>query len=116
MAVETAQIERYLESFTEFARRTAQSPEWLRKLREDAFARFCATGFPTTRDEDWRFTNLSALARTPFRLAQPGRERLDCYRSRSNGAWKAPLRGWFSSMGALNRSCRPGALCPKASR
>jgi Fe-S cluster assembly protein SufD len=71
MAVETAQIERYLESFTEFARKSAQAPGWLREMRETAFARFCATGFPTTRDEDWRFTNLSALARTPFRLAQP---------------------------------------------
>ena len=70
MAVETAQLERYLEAFTEFGKRTAHAPEWLRELRETAFARFCAVGFPTTRDEDWRFTNISALARTPFQLAR----------------------------------------------
>ncbi|MGC2110932.1 MAG: Fe-S cluster assembly protein SufD, partial [Candidatus Korobacteraceae bacterium] len=43
---------------------------WLQKLREDAFARFCEVGFPTTHDEDWRFTNVSAIAKTPFQLAE----------------------------------------------
>jgi Fe-S cluster assembly protein SufD len=70
MAVETAQLERYLESFTEFEEESANAPKWLRERRENAFARFCAVGFPTTRDEDWRFTNISALARTPFQLAR----------------------------------------------
>jgi len=71
MAVQTAQLESYLASFTDFARAVAPAtPDWLRVLREEAFARFCETGFPTTRDEDWRFTGLSALARTPFRLAR----------------------------------------------
>jgi Fe-S cluster assembly protein SufD len=71
MAVEIAQLESYLEAFTEFAKETApDTPAWLRELREAAFARFCAVGFPTTRDEDWRFTNVAELARTPFRLAR----------------------------------------------
>ena len=62
--------EGYLESFTEFAKRGAgHNLPWLRRLRENAFARFCETGFPTTHDEDWRFTNVSAIARTPFLLA-----------------------------------------------
>jgi Fe-S cluster assembly protein SufD len=30
-------------------------------------------GFPTTRVEDWRFTNVSAIAKTRFRLASSGR-------------------------------------------
>jgi Fe-S cluster assembly protein SufD len=63
-------IEGYLEGFTAFARRAAgHNQPWLRKLREDAFARFCETGFPTTHDEDWRFTNVSAIARTQFAVA-----------------------------------------------
>jgi Fe-S cluster assembly protein SufD len=41
-------------------------------MREDAFARFCQSGFPTTHDEDWRFTNVSPIARTPFVLASNG--------------------------------------------
>ena len=59
----------YLEIFPAFARQAAgHNLPWLRKLRDGAFARFCETGFPTTHDEDWRFTNVSAIARTPFSL------------------------------------------------
>jgi Fe-S cluster assembly protein SufD len=72
MPAQTAQRESYLECFTDFVRETAaETPEWLLSLRDAAFARFCEVGFPTTRDEDWRFTNLAALTRTPFRLAPP---------------------------------------------
>jgi len=60
----------YLASFTEFVKTAAGSDiAWLRKLREDAFDRFSEVGFPTTHDEDWRFTNLSAITRTDFALA-----------------------------------------------
>lgn len=70
MTVEIAQLESYLHSFSAFAKETASlAPPWLRTLRESAFARFCAVGFPTTRDEDWRFTNVAAVAAAPFRLA-----------------------------------------------
>jgi Fe-S cluster assembly protein SufD len=49
-------------------------------LRQDAFARFSETGFPTTHDEDWRFTNVSTVANTAFELAGPkavSREQLE---------------------------------------
>jgi Fe-S cluster assembly protein SufD len=66
----TEQVESYLERFTEFRKRAVGSElPWLRNLREDAFARFCEAGFPTTHDEDWRFTNVSEIAKTPFELA-----------------------------------------------
>ncbi len=69
-----AQLESWLENFTE-AERSApgRALPWLKKLREDAFARFCEAGFPTTKDEDWRFTNVSAIARTQFRSARPAK-------------------------------------------
>src|SRR5437588_2415368 len=72
----TERLGNYLELFTEFEQRTAGHPAWLRAVREDAFARFCKTGFPTTRDEDWRFTNVSAIANGSFRLAQPAPHRV----------------------------------------
>jgi Fe-S cluster assembly protein SufD len=72
----TQQLERYLESFSEFEKLAAGHVlPWLRKLRRDAFARFCEVGFPTTHDEDWRFTNVSAMVQTPFRLTRNGRAR-----------------------------------------
>jgi Fe-S cluster assembly protein SufD len=64
------QLDTYLETFNDFQRTApGHNLSWLRKLREDAFARFCEVGFPTTHDEDWRFTNVSAIAKTPFALA-----------------------------------------------
>jgi len=64
------QLGTYLDSFTEFQKRaTGRGLPWLRELRENAFARFCETGFPTTHDEDWRFTSVAAIARTPFQSA-----------------------------------------------
>jgi len=64
--------EKYLEAFDQFNNRTdAVQPSWLQSLRQDAFARFSETGFPTTHDEDWRFTNVAAVSNTAFELAGP---------------------------------------------
>jgi hypothetical protein len=43
--------EKYLEIFDQLNNRAAAvQPRWLQSLREDAFARFSETGFPTTHD------------------------------------------------------------------
>ena len=77
MITATQQLESYLENFNEFEKLAAgHDLPWLRNLRQDAFARFCEAGFPNTHDEDWRFTNVSAIAQTSFRLARNGRARL----------------------------------------
>ena len=39
------------------------------ELRREAMAAFEAVGFPTERSEDWKFTNLAPLLRTPHRIA-----------------------------------------------
>jgi Fe-S cluster assembly protein SufD len=66
-------IGNYLETFTEFEKRAAGGDlGWLRNLREEGFSRFCKTGFPTTHDEDWRFTNVAPIARTQFSFALQG--------------------------------------------
>jgi Fe-S cluster assembly protein SufD len=73
----TQQLESYLENFNEFEKLAAgHHLPWLRKLRQNAFARFCEAGFPNTHDEDWRFTNVSAIAQTAFRLTRNRRVRL----------------------------------------
>lgn len=43
----------------------------LADLRKRAAEHFESRGFPTTRDEEWRFTNVAAIARTPFAAAAP---------------------------------------------
>jgi len=42
-------------------------PRWLQDLHDRAAARFAALGFPTTRDEEWRFTNVAPIAATEFK-------------------------------------------------
>ena len=42
------------------------SHPWLAALRARGMAAFRAQGFPTTRHEEWRDTNISALAQTRF--------------------------------------------------
>ena len=64
------QLRSYIEAYGAFrAEWREREPVWLRQLREEAWTRFSAKGFPTTHDEDWRFTNLAKLAKTPFRRA-----------------------------------------------
>jgi Fe-S cluster assembly protein SufD len=40
----------------------ADGPEWLEPLRRAAIERFAVTGFPTGRDEEWRFTPVAPIA------------------------------------------------------
>ncbi len=42
-------------------------------LRKKALARFKELGFPTTRHEEWKFTNVAPIARAPFRPAPVAR-------------------------------------------
>ncbi len=72
-AAATGKLDSYLSSYSDLtAERQERDPVWLRQLREDAWQHFYANGFPTTHDEDWRFTNLAALAKTPFQRAVKG--------------------------------------------
>ncbi|HTH24419.1 MAG TPA: Fe-S cluster assembly protein SufD [Vicinamibacterales bacterium] len=46
-----------------------QAPAWVRERREQASRRFAEVGFPNTRQEDWRFTNVTPIADARFALA-----------------------------------------------
>src|SRR5689334_7416999 len=56
----------------EALQRRAGSVTWLRTLREEALHRFNKLGFPTIRDEEWKYTSARPIATTPFELALPG--------------------------------------------
>ena len=51
------------------ARNGGSKAAWLDGLRQRGAERFQATGFPTPRDEDWRFNTLAPLTQTEFQLA-----------------------------------------------
>ncbi|HYR99013.1 MAG TPA: Fe-S cluster assembly protein SufD [Gemmatimonadales bacterium] len=69
--------ERYVADFEAFARNGASgAPEWLRELRRGAIARFAELGFPTTKQEEWRFTSVAPIAEQRFVLAPAPRSLL----------------------------------------
>ena len=68
--------ERYVADFRTFAGNGAgAAPPWLKEIREGAIARFTELGFPTMKQEEWRFTSVAPIAETRFALAQPDASR-----------------------------------------
>jgi Fe-S cluster assembly protein SufD len=64
MTAVTQQIGNWLDQFT----KQPSSP--FQGLRQLGFARFTELGFPTTHNEDWRFTNVAPIARRSFQRAE----------------------------------------------
>src|SRR5207249_8799355 len=61
--------EPYVRDFQAFASNgAAGAPPWLREIREGAIARFTALGFPTMKQEAWRFTSVAPIDRKCTRL------------------------------------------------
>ncbi len=86
-------------------------PRWLQDLRDHAASRVSSTlGFPTVRDEEWRFTNVAPIASTEFRLAPARRSStpaaLDAFRLRGRA-----VSAWSSSTAASSPSCRGRRAC-----
>lgn len=57
----TADFRRSLES--------ANQPNWLQNLRENAFEYFTENGFPTPQNEEWKYTNVAPIAREDWSAA-----------------------------------------------
>ncbi len=59
----------YLQDYEMFSRNGGTRAPWLTGLRQAGLDGFQGAGFPTSRDEDWRFNNLAPLTGRQFRLA-----------------------------------------------
>jgi Fe-S cluster assembly protein SufD len=59
----------YLAAFAAAESNRAAAPAWRQHLRADAIAQFEQLGFPTTRNEEWKYTNITPLLKHEFRLA-----------------------------------------------
>jgi Fe-S cluster assembly protein SufD len=46
----------------------SNQPEWLKELRREAFAYFTKNGFPTPRDEEWKYTNVAEIQHSAFSI------------------------------------------------
>jgi Fe-S cluster assembly protein SufD len=93
------------------------------RIREDAWRRFVSRGFPTTRDEEWRFTSVTPIAEREFTLAPPnGADHVGIDAHRLPDASAAELvfvNGHYvhalSRLGALPHGCRVGSLAASIS-
>ena len=57
----------YQKSFERFAQSSSpDNPSWLIPVRKAAMARFAESGWPTLRDEDWRYTNIAPISSLAF--------------------------------------------------
>ena len=100
-----------VEAFTKLEQNGAA----LMPLRKAGLARFSESGYPTLRDEDWRFTNVKPIAELPFR---PTLIRLAKRLAKSNLAmlhsanW-VPI-DWSLSMAISTLRCRKSATSQAA--
>jgi Fe-S cluster assembly protein SufD len=69
----TESIDRFVADFARVAPSLpgARVP-WLAWLRNDALERFAQRGLPTSRDEDWKYTSVAAVAKRAFAAPQRG--------------------------------------------
>jgi Fe-S cluster assembly protein SufD len=116
VATASQAIQNYAETFSHIVKSDGhREPTWLRALRQEGFDRFSGSGFPTTRDEDWRFTNIAPIAQTNFHLSRnghrlPSAQQVALYRIAGAACQLVFVDGRFAS--ALSS---PGAL-PKGVR
>ncbi len=61
----------FLSSFARLEHQLGQGGDaWFHRVRKEAIGRFAELGFPTTRLEEWKFTNVDPIARMPFHSAE----------------------------------------------
>ena len=60
----------YLSIFAQLQKELeGKQPPWLQQIRQTAISRFSDLGFPTSRQEEWKYTKVDPIRRTLFRPA-----------------------------------------------
>ena len=96
----------YLDQFALLQQLKGADPAWLKEQREEAMARFESRGFPTLKEEPWRFTNLAPMTRTAFEFSAVP----------SNGVAASQLEALpFANLGGPRLVFVDGAFAPSLS-
>ena len=69
MSLQTGKETIYKQDF-QTSLESANQPEWLKSLREEAFSYFTENGFPTVKNEDWKYTNVAPMAKEDFQISE----------------------------------------------
>jgi Fe-S cluster assembly protein SufD len=93
----------YLAGFEALERAGTAAPAWLHRIRRSAIDRFAEVGFPTVRLEDWKYTNVAAIAAAAFppvldeAPAGPGAEALEPFAFATPGPRLVFVNGRYSA-------------------
>ena len=69
MSLQTGKETIYKQDF-QTSLENSKQPQWLKALREKAFAYFTENGFPIVENEEWKYTNVAPMAKESFLLAE----------------------------------------------
>jgi Fe-S cluster assembly protein SufD len=82
----TSAIEHYLDQFNRAKPWLPGSAhQWALNMRENAWELFNSEGFPTIREENWKYTDLRSLAKSNFILSERGMNGID---EQTVSSWK----------------------------
>ncbi len=70
----------YRTQFDRFEKGLRNGQSWTRDIRRQAISRFFDMGFPTTGNEEWKYTSVAPIAKVPF---QPAKHQPDGLTSQS---------------------------------
>ena len=102
----TPHTDAYLAEFDRLAAAgSATGPGWLRKLRQKGIDHFADVGFPTTREEEWKFTSVAPIADRSFAPAQDGQ----------GGLTSGQVESWAGALGGYRLVLVNGAYAPQFS-
>src|SRR5271157_2843966 len=102
----------YLSSFNQFEESlAARAPSWLHEIRRTAIESFAEKGFPTTRQEEWRNTNVAPIAAVPFQPAATSSER--GHPARTTAGRMPALRGGASLAERISQLPLADLGCPR---
>jgi len=64
-------IEHYTSTFSCVAAKLPGADiSWMKEMRQEAMDAFTNVGFPTPRNEDWKYTRINPIEKRPFKLTQ----------------------------------------------
>lgn len=62
----SAVTDKFAAAFNDVVLRQSAEPSWLSALRQQSFSRFQEIGFPSVVEEEWKYTNVAAIAKGEF--------------------------------------------------
>jgi Fe-S cluster assembly protein SufD len=72
-AIATGERDAYATGFAQALEQDTGLPAWLTSVRRTAFDDFLEQGWPTTKQEDWRFTDVTPITRLPLLPSPAGK-------------------------------------------